>query len=110
MQKGLEPIYMQVSGGHLLPPVQTLGSDGSAAYGGVSDLSEWQWSTADEGFSKPRKMSGTTTGGYLYFSFSPRKRKMQIESLPAFLTKGKKVSGGHFLSPWESPWVMECNP
>ena len=28
----------------------SLGSDGSAAGGGVSDLSEWLWSIADEGF------------------------------------------------------------
>ena len=27
-----------------------------------SDLSEWQRSIADEGFSKPRKISGTATG------------------------------------------------
>ena len=38
------------------------GSDGSAAGGGRSDLSEWQRSIADEGFSKPRKISGTATG------------------------------------------------
>ena len=79
-RKGIEPIYMQVSGGHLLPPVQALGSDGSAACGGMSDLSEWQRSTDDEGFSKPRKMSGTATGGYQYFSSSSRGRKMQIDS------------------------------
>ena len=38
------------------------GSDASAASGRASELSEWQRSTADEGFSKPRKMSGTATG------------------------------------------------
>jgi len=38
------------------------GSDGSAACGGKSDLSEWQRSTDKEGFSKPTKMSGTATG------------------------------------------------
>ena len=24
--------------------------------------------------------------------------------------EGKKVSGGHFFSPWESPWMAERNP
>ena len=38
------------------------GSDASAAGGGTSELSEWQRSIADEGFSKPRKISGTATG------------------------------------------------
>ena len=38
------------------------GSDGSAASGGRSDLSEWPRSIADDGFSKPRKISGTATG------------------------------------------------
>ena len=38
------------------------GSDGSAANGGRSDLSEWQRSTVDDGISMPRRMSGTATG------------------------------------------------
>ena len=38
------------------------GSDGSAAGGGCSDLSEWPRSTDEEGFLKPTKMSGTATG------------------------------------------------
>ena len=38
------------------------GSEGSAACGGRSDLSEWPRSTDEEGFSKPTKMSGTATG------------------------------------------------
>ena len=42
--------------------VVELGSDGSAACGGRSDLSEWPRSTDEEGFSKPTKMSGTATG------------------------------------------------
>ena len=42
--------------------VDSVGSDGSAACGGRSDLSEWPRSIADEGFSKPRKISGTATG------------------------------------------------
>ena len=25
-------------------------------------------------------------------------------------SRGKKVSGGHFFSPWESPWCSECIP
>ena len=39
-----------------------LGSDGSAAGGRRSDLSEWQRSTDDDGISMPRRMSGTATG------------------------------------------------
>ena len=38
------------------------GSDTSADGGRKSELSEWQRSIADEGFLKPRKISGTTTG------------------------------------------------
>jgi hypothetical protein len=38
------------------------GSDASAAGGRRSEQSEWQRSIADEGFSKPRKISGTATG------------------------------------------------
>ena len=38
------------------------GNDASAASGRESELSEWQRSIADEGFSKPRKISGTATG------------------------------------------------
>ena len=38
------------------------GGDTSAAGGRKSELSEWQRSIADEGFSKPRKRSGTATG------------------------------------------------
>ena len=38
------------------------GSDGSAAGGRRSDLSEWQRSTDDDGISMPRRMSGTATG------------------------------------------------
>ena len=37
------------------------GSDGSAAGGGRSDLSEWQRSADDEGASSPRKLPGTAT-------------------------------------------------
>ena len=39
------------------------GSDGSAAGGGRSDLSEWPRSTADAAALAARKMSGTATGG-----------------------------------------------
>ena len=38
------------------------GSDGSAACGGRSDLSEWQRSTVDAGISMPRRMLGSATG------------------------------------------------
>ena len=38
------------------------GSDPTAAGGGEREVSEWQRSIADEGFSKPRKISGTATG------------------------------------------------
>ena len=41
----------------------TGGSDASTAGGRGSEQSEWQRSIADEGFSKPRKISGTATGG-----------------------------------------------
>ena len=45
-----------------LTSVFGMGSDGSAAGGGYSDLSEWQRSAAAKGFSKPTKMPGTATG------------------------------------------------
>ena len=38
------------------------GSDATAGGGGVRELSEWQRSADDAGFSKPRKMPGTATG------------------------------------------------
>ena len=38
------------------------GAMGALPDGRRSDLSEWQWSTDEEGFSKPTKMSGTATG------------------------------------------------
>ena len=38
------------------------GARGARYSGGRSDLSEWQRSTDEEGFSKPTKMSGTATG------------------------------------------------
>ena len=43
-------------------PAGVMGSDGSAACGGRSNLSDGQRSIADEGFYKPRKISGTATG------------------------------------------------
>ena len=43
------------------------GSDASAAGGRGSEQSEWQRSIADEGFLKPRKISGTATGRALAF-------------------------------------------
>jgi hypothetical protein len=39
-----------------------MGSDASAACGRRSEQSEWQRSIADDGFFKPRKISGTATG------------------------------------------------
>ena len=38
------------------------GSDASTAGGRISELSEWQRSTSNEGISMPRRMSGTATG------------------------------------------------
>ena len=38
------------------------GSDGSAAGGRESDLSEWPRSADEEGFSKPTKLPGTAIG------------------------------------------------
>ena len=38
------------------------GSDPTAAGGGGREVSEWQRSIAGDGFSKPRKISGTATG------------------------------------------------
>ena len=38
------------------------GSNATAAGGGVRELSEWQRSADDAGFSKPRKIPGTATG------------------------------------------------
>ena len=48
---------------HFTPQVslRASGSDGSAACGGKSDLSEWPRSIADEGALSPRKISGTAT-------------------------------------------------
>ena len=43
-------------------PSSKTGSDATAAGGGVRELSEWQRSADDAGFSKPRKMPGTATG------------------------------------------------
>ena len=53
------------------------GSNTSAADGRKSELSEWQRSIADEGLSKPRKISGTATGN---------------------LPRPKKVSTGRFFA------------
>ena len=39
-----------------------LGSDGSAACGGYSDLSEWQWSVCNAAAPSERRTPGTTTG------------------------------------------------
>ena len=46
----------------ILAPAGVMGSDGSAACGGRSDLSDGKRSIADEGFYKLRKISGTATG------------------------------------------------
>jgi len=72
---------MQVSGGHLLPPVQKLvatiifarptqgqkcksspGSEGSAAGGRYSDPSEWQRSVCNAAAPSARRTPGTATG------------------------------------------------
>ena len=42
--------------------VAGVGSDGSAAGGGESDLSEWQRSANEEGALPPTKRPGTATG------------------------------------------------
>ena len=39
-----------------------MGSDGSAASGGYSDLSEWQRSVGNDGALSPRRTPGTATG------------------------------------------------
>ena len=44
------------------PKKAAYGSDASAAGGRESEQSEWQRPIADDGFSKPRKISGTATG------------------------------------------------
>ena len=46
-----------------------LGSDGSAAGSGRSDLSEWQRSVSEEGASSPTRAPGTATGDS--FAFLP---------------------------------------
>ena len=43
-------------------PLPGRGSDGSAAGGGWSDLSEWQRSVSEEGASSPTRAPGTATG------------------------------------------------
>ena len=48
------------------------GSDGSAAGGRESDLSEWPRSADEEGFSKPTKLPGTATGHKTYNLISMR--------------------------------------
>ena len=50
----LHPTSVSPAGCHLLPK----GSDGSAAGGGRSDLSEWQRSARDEGALAPRTFAG----------------------------------------------------
>ena len=56
-------VTRQVSSTYMsLTSVFGMGSDGSAAGGGSSDLSEWQRSIADEVASATRKISGTATG------------------------------------------------
>ena len=45
------------------------GSDGSAAGGGYSDLSEWQRSAADAAAVSARKMPGTATGKEGFISY-----------------------------------------
>ena len=45
-----------------IPGKNNRGSDPTAAGGGGREGSEWQRSIADEGFEKPRKISGTATG------------------------------------------------
>ena len=69
----------------ILTSVFELGSDGSAASGGRSDLSEWQRSTAEEGFSKPTKMSGTATGNRWALHVFPSKKKSSTFSSGAFM-------------------------
>ena len=44
------------------PKKAAYGSDASAAGGRESEQSEWLRSIADEGYSMPRKISGTATG------------------------------------------------
>ena len=44
--------------------------------------------------------------GYLLFCYAER---LDSKGRPC-QRQGKKVSSGHFLSPWESPWIVGCNP
>ena len=67
---------MQVPGGNLLPPVQKLGSDATAAGDRQREQSEWPRSAAEEAALAATKMPGTATGGYNNF----RNAKMHIES------------------------------
>ena len=53
------------------------GSDGSAASGGRSDLSEWQRSTAEEGAPSPTMMSGTATG-HIAESYTPSLKETDL--------------------------------
>jgi len=47
----------------------SLGSDGSAACGGASDLSEWQRSADEDAAPSATKMPGTATGRALAYIF-----------------------------------------
>ena len=51
------------------------GSEGSAAGGGRSDLSEWQRSAAEEAAASATKMPGTATGRRLKCAFHNQKPK-----------------------------------
>ena len=42
--------------------------------------------------------------GYLLFCYAER---LDSKGRPC-QRQGKKVSRGHFLSPWESPWIVGC--
>ena len=68
----LEPIYTEMPGGHLLPPVQKLGDDPTAAGGGGREGSEWQWPVGDEGAPSPRTSTGYHNGWLPLFLPLPR--------------------------------------
>ena len=63
-----------------LTSVFGMGSDGSAACGGCSDLSEWQGSTRDDGAPSPRTFVGDPNRKQLDPPSVPQKRKPHNQS------------------------------
>ena len=82
IEQGLERFKSQYAGGILLPPVQKLGSDPTAAGGGMREGSEWQRSAGDEGVLSPRTFAGHRNRRLPLFLPVPHKGKNVNESLP----------------------------